>query len=102
MAKAIPRWWLYCLMAIMMAAGTCNTMVAKIQDMLSSNGNAYWHPYFQTASMFVGEFMCLFVYLGDRALNKPQATTEPAAPKTPGLMGKLGPAVFALPAGIDL
>lgn len=88
-------------MAIMMAAGTCNTMVAKIQDMQSSDGNAYWHPYFQTATMFVGELMCLFVYLGDRAINKSQDTAPPA-PKKPGFKAKLGPLIFALPAGIDL
>ena len=88
-------------MGIMATAGTCNTMVAKIQDMLSSDGTAYWHPYFQTATMFVGEFMCLFVYFGDRILNKPK-TVPPSMPKKPGLKAKLGPLIFALPAGIDL
>jgi len=88
-------------MAIMMTAGTCNTMVAKIQDMQSSDGNAYWHPYFQTSTMFAGEFMCLFVYLGDRAINKSQ-DAAPSAPKKPGFKAKLGPLIFALPAFIDM
>ena len=101
MAKMIPRWWLFSLMSIMTVAGTCNTMVAKIQDMLSSDGNIYWHPYFQTATMFVGELMCLFVYLGDRAINVPQIP-KPPAPKKPGIKAKLGPLIFALPAAIDL
>lgn len=88
-------------MAIMMAAGTTNTEVAKIQDMLSSDGNAYRHPYFQTATMFVGEFMCMLVYLCDRALNKQPPPVSPP-PKKVGLLAKLGPLAFALPAGIDL
>lgn len=45
--------------------------------------------------------MCLFVYLGNRAINA-QQIQKPPVPKKQGIKAKLGPVIFALPAAIDL
>lgn len=110
MARFVDKFWLAILMGTMLAAGTINTMVAKIQDMLKSNGKSFNHPYFQTATMFVGELMCLFFYYFTKLFEKkkPAAETEErlttqranARPRT--CKQRLGPMIFALPAVFDL
>ena len=106
MARFVDKFWLAILMAIMLASGTINTMVAKIQDMVKSDGNSYNHPYFQTATMFVGELMCLVFYFIAKLFAKKQPLEEPLQSKIElkpkGCKEKLGPMIFALPAVFDL
>ena len=103
----LERSWVYILMGVMMAAGTVNTIVAKVQDMLSSDGKSFNHPYFQTATMFVGELMCLFFFYFMKLVSKKAedqllpADTKPPVKKK-GCVGCLGPLIFALPAVFDL
>eukprot|EP01137_Pigoraptor_chileana_P026262 Opistho-2@96971 len=53
----------------MLATGTCNTIMTKLQDRISTptgvNGTeeVFDHPYFQTYTMFIGEFLCIFAYI---------------------------------------
>ena len=101
------RSWLYILMGVMLASGTVNTIVAKFQDSMSSDGKTFNHPYFQTASMFVGELMCLlFFYFMKLVSKKPEDQLLPPDSKPPvkkkGCVGYLGPFIFALPAVFDL
>lgn len=66
---------LYTIMATLLASGTCNTIIFKLQDQsvvgTDANGQdiKFNHPYFQCALMFVGEFCCLFLYFGKKYIN---------------------------------
>jgi drug/metabolite transporter (DMT)-like permease len=107
MARFVDKFWLAILMAVMLASGTINTMVAKIQDMVTSDGNSYNHPYFQTATMFVGELMCLVFYFIAKLFAKKQPLEEEPLQikievKSKSCKEKLGPMIFALPAVFDL
>lgn len=107
MARFVDKFWLAILMTIMLASGTINTMVAKIQDMIKSDGNSYNHPYFQTATMFVGELMCLVFYFFAKLFAKKQAQEEESLQtkvdiKPKGCKARMGPMIFALPAVFDL
>ena len=84
-------------MVLMLIAGSGNTLTLKAQDRQSSLGNMYNHPYFQTACMFAGEFLCLFPYLAGRLRH----TSVVKTPKS-GVQGRLGAFIFALPAFCDL
>jgi hypothetical protein len=64
---------LYMIMVFMLVTGTANTIVLKLQDKVvigydpeTGEELEYQHPYFQCANMFVGEFCCIFIYLGKR------------------------------------
>ncbi|VDD95232.1 unnamed protein product [Enterobius vermicularis] len=43
--------------------GSLNTIVAKWTDTIKIERKYFNHPFFQGAVMFLGEFMCFFVYL---------------------------------------
>lgn len=107
MARFLDKFWLAILMTVMLASGTINTMVAKIQDMVKSDGNSYNHPYFQTATMFVGELMCLFFYFFTKLFTKKKTQEEEPLQnkidvKPKSCKERLGPMIFALPAVFDL
>lgn len=53
----------------------------KIQDdtVVDGAGYVYQHPYFQSATMFFGEVLCLLVYYLTMGRKKPD---EPASPNT--------------------
>lgn len=97
MAGPIARWCLHTFMVIMLIAGSCNTLSLKAQDRQNSLEDMYNHPYFQTACMFMGEFLCFFPYLANRFRS-----SQPSKPRKPGLKGRLGAVIFALPAFCDL
>ena len=109
-------------MMLMLAFGTCNTIVMKVQDETvvgEANGKVkvFNHPFFQAANMFVGELMCLFVYFLRRAFTKSKRSGEPgddfdseeAIPVSPGtklaqktqLKTKINPLYLAVPATFD-
>lgn len=52
----------------MLFTGTINTLATKYQDLRNVKGvgngppTPFEHPFFQTAAMFLGELMCLFVF----------------------------------------
>lgn len=75
MSYNISKTSLYLIMLGLLASGTCNTIVFKIQDQQvigqDENGNdlMFNHPYFQCSIMFMGEFCCLFIYFTKKFLN---------------------------------
>ena len=64
-------------MLLMLAFGTLNTVIMKMQDEtivgqnLDGSPKKFTHPYFQCAVMFVGEFTCMFLYLIKRMFSAP-------------------------------
>jgi hypothetical protein len=55
---------LYMVMLGMLISGTANTILMKVQNQTVANGMKFSHPFVQCAVMFIGEFLCLFVYGG--------------------------------------
>jgi hypothetical protein len=59
---------LYSVMILMLAFGTINTVVMKMQDDTIVGKNAdgtdqkFTHPYLQCAIMMLGEILCLIIY----------------------------------------
>ncbi|CAG9320695.1 unnamed protein product [Blepharisma stoltei] len=100
---------IYIFMILMLISGTANTLTAKAMDIVHSEGAKFEHPYFQTASMFFGEVLCLLIYYTMQRINKrkisidskPILGSPPPAPRT-GLYKKLGPFIFVIPAFFDL
>ncbi|CAG9330379.1 unnamed protein product [Blepharisma stoltei] len=67
---------LFVFMLLMLISGTCVTITVKFMDMLKVNGKSFNHPYFQTFSMFIGEFMCLIVYFSLKFLSRPRNNSQ--------------------------
>lgn len=44
------------------AFGAASTIANKGMDSTTSLDHSFYHPYFQTASMFLGELSCLLAY----------------------------------------
>ena len=70
---SIPKWALYCIMAGMLITGTCNTVVIKLNDEVTSLGVVYNHAYIQTAVMFLGELCCFPMYAVKLYIEKTRA-----------------------------
>lgn len=98
-----PRFLVYSFMLGMLIFGTANTLISKAMDL-----EDFSHPYFQCATMFGGEFMCLGGYAIMQWLEKRQTAptsqslvqTQPQAPKT-GLVDRAGKLIFFVPAFFD-
>lgn len=111
----ISKPMLYGIMIGMLATGTLNTMIMKIQDSTQSppdSGCVFTHPYQQGMFMFFGEFACFLLLFAKRAIygheNKPK-TDEDAVPLSPGMaaaveqkkLNKINPIWLAIPASCD-
>lgn len=64
---------LYSLMVLLILFGTGNTIFMKAQDTFHVGGKyanglprIYAHPYVQTTTMFVAQFVCLIIYFGKK------------------------------------
>ncbi|CAG9320696.1 unnamed protein product [Blepharisma stoltei] len=100
----------YIFMILMLISGTANTLTAKAMDIVHSEGSKFEHPYFQTATMFMGEVWCLVIYYIMQWINRKKTkesenipilwTKDP--PQKAGLYKKMGPFIFIIPAFFDL
>ena len=105
MARPVSRWWLWGLMLVMLVTGTLNSVLAKLQYKLTADGMPFRHPYILTLLMFVGESLCFLAYLADKRYagqTPDEVSTAPSQSSTPTLIQRLGVAVFALPAALDV
>lgn len=92
-------------MLVMLVTGTLNSVLTKLQYKLSADGMPFRHPYFLTASMFVGEALCFLAYLADKRYagkTPDDVSTAISRNTTPTLIQRLGVVVFALPAALDV
>ena len=97
---------LYLFMLAMLFFGTANTIVGKAMDLSSARGEIFNHPYFQTAGMFAGEFLCLIYYWLYMKFGEAEATKEPLKPKAAARPNrscteKMGKFVFIIPSFFD-
>lgn len=118
MAVEIENYKLYTIMIMMLIFGTCNTLVMKWQDEIevgpvdpiTKKAPVFTHPYFQCANMFIGEFMCLFVFLGRKYICPPKENKDGDIPTSPGtklaaqhqLRTTINPLYLAIPASCDI
>ena len=92
-------------MGIMLAAGTLSTLVSKALNEQTAQGHYFHHPYFQAASMFIGEAMCLAVYRAYSAFDpsiKSSFNVSVIVTKSDKLISRLGKFVYTLPTFFDL
>ena len=89
---------LYSIMVLMLAFGTCNTVIMKMQDdtvvgtYSDGSPKKFTHPYFQCAVMFVGEFTCMIMYGMKRLCYPAPAQDGPS----------MNPMWIAIPAIFDI
>lgn len=94
----------YMFMGAMLVFGTANTIVAKLMDL---QGFAF--PYFQCASMFLGESLCLILFAIERLRNRGKEQTEAVPHRTETIpktklarvVKRMGKFAFAIPAFFD-
>jgi hypothetical protein len=84
--------------------GTANTIISKAMNQQKSLGYEFNHPYFQTATMFIGETFCLIAYKTFVKNTKPPnpVNGHRANNFSDRLYQKLGNFVFLFPAFFDL
>lgn len=84
--------------------GTANTIISKAMNQQSSLGYGFNHPYFQAATMFIGETFCLIAYKAFAKATKPQNSVYKLETSniSDRLHQKLGNFVFLFPAFFDL
>lgn len=94
---------LYLFMGAMLFFGTANTIAGKAMDLQESRGKVFNHPYFQTAGMFLGEFMCLFYYWIYLKMGKVEVDQNPLTPKPVSrtCRQKMGKFIFIIPSFFD-
>jgi drug/metabolite transporter (DMT)-like permease len=95
---------LYFFMFAMLICGTLNTIAGKAMDLSWSRGSEFNHPYFQTAGMFLGEFMCFLYYFIYKKYDKslvPIKSEQASSSKKKTCLEKMGIFVFIIPSSFD-
>lgn len=86
----------YLFMGCMLIFGSANTLLTKLMDL-----EGFSHPYMQTIGLFIGESMCMAIYLlrklGDKSPPKPLIRRAPRT-KVARFVHRLGIFAFVIPA----
>ena len=85
--------------------GTVGFLVNKEMDQQKSKGKDFNHPYFQAATMFIGESFCFIVYhlfIKSKSNQKETLKASPLLKRKDTLYNKLGSFIFIIPAFFDL
>lgn len=93
----------------MLVFGSMNTIVLKYQDNTHSLGQLFTHPYLQTAIMFLGEFVCMGLFVGKTLYNRSREEKGESVPLSPGaskavekrMRTNINPLLLAIPATCD-
>jgi len=102
MAEKINPLVLYVLMALMVLSGAGLGITLKLMDTMNVKGEDFEHPFFQGMIMFLGESLCIFIYL----IQKYQLIREhgsiqhsPGMVKAveEGMKTQINPLMFAIP-----
>ncbi|EGR31767.1 nucleotide-sugar transporter, putative [Ichthyophthirius multifiliis] len=93
--------FIYFLLICMILAGASNTIVYKLQNSSTLNGKAFYHPFMQAVTMFVGEFSCIFLFLWFKTFKKDQYEQEVLEAKANQLETKMNYFWLIIPAAAD-
>jgi drug/metabolite transporter (DMT)-like permease len=103
MAETINPAMLYFLMAVMVLSGAGLGITLKMMDSVEDkNGDAFEHPFFQSLIMFIGESLCIFVYMFQNYKLVKEYGTIQASPGMvqavqEGMKTDVNPLIFAIP-----
>lgn len=106
MAEAINPVLLYSLMVAMVLSGASLGIILKLQNSVTYKGEDFNHPFFQCLTMFVGESLCIWMYLIEKQYMKRTYGSIEASPgmqnavKT-GMKTKINPLLLAIPMFCD-
>mmetsp|Transcript_6634 Transcript_6634/g.9804 ORF Transcript_6634/g.9804 Transcript_6634/m.9804 type:complete len:373 (+) Transcript_6634:8-1126(+) len=95
---------LYGFMLGLLISGTAKTVVMKAMDLIKVHGSAFKHPYFQSFTLFLGEFVCLCMFMLIKHYKKHRIASSEALiePDRTGIFKKLGKWVFCFSAAFEL
>ena len=99
------RYFIYLFMLGTLMFGTVGFLVNKEMDQQKSKGKDFNHPYFQAATMFIGESFCFIVYhlfIKSKSNQKETLKASPLLKRKDTLYNKLGSFIFIIPAFFDL
>ena len=102
MADTINPTLLYILMALMVLSGAMLGITLKMMDTMVVKNYMFEHPFFQGAIMFVGESLCIFVYMYQRQQLIKEHGSIQASPGMKkaveeGMKTDINPLLFAIP-----
>lgn len=106
MAEKIHPVALYTLMALMVLSGAGLGILLKLQNNVIAKGQPFEHPFIQLLTMFLGEHLCIYVYLiQKRQLVKKYGTYESSPgvqrAKAEGMKTDINPLLLAIPMCCD-
>lgn len=90
----------------MILSGATLGVVLKLQANVTHNGQAFEHPFFLVLVMFIGEALCIFMYMGEKAYLKKTYGSIEESPgmknaRTQGLRTDINPLLMAIPMMCD-
>lgn len=102
MADKINPTLLYVLMALMVLSGALLGITLKMMDSMTVKGYPFEHPFLQGAIMFIGESLCIFVYMYQRQQLVKEHGSIQASPgmrqaAKEGMKTEINPLLFAIP-----
>ena len=104
-SKKMSGWPFYLVMLGMMFAGSCNTILTKLQGDMYALGARYKHSFFQCFLMFLGELTCLVAYgikrFFEKRRQKNMTESERAARNAELATDYINPLLLLIPALFD-
>lgn len=106
MVEKINPMSLYALMVSMVLAGAGLGILLKLQNNVTSKGSRFEHPYIQLLTMFIGEHLCIYVYLFQKRTLVKQYGSVQASPGmqkaiAEGMKTNINPLLLAIPMSCD-
>jgi drug/metabolite transporter (DMT)-like permease len=106
MAEKINPLTLYTLMVMMVLSGAGLGILLKLQNNVVSKGSKFEHPFIQLFTMFLGEHMCIYVYLWQKRQITNQYGSYQASPGVQraiaeGMKTDINPLILAIPMCCD-
>lgn len=106
MAEKISPVALYSLMVAMVLSGASLGILLKLQNSVTSLGKPFEHPFIQLLTMFLGEHLCIYVYLIQKRMIIKEHGSYESSPgvlkaKAEGMKTDINPLLLAIPMCCD-
>ncbi|CAI2370233.1 unnamed protein product [Moneuplotes crassus] len=102
MAETISPYKLWTLIGLLLLSSSLLGIMLKMMDMVEVDGKEFEHPFFQSLIMFVGESLCILVYLFQKYRTVKEYGSVQASPGMrqavqEGMKTDINPLMFAIP-----
>jgi drug/metabolite transporter (DMT)-like permease len=94
----------YAYMGVYLVFGAATTIIIKAMDMITIANRNFAHPYIQCSNLFLGESLCLVVYLSYKSIKRKknrvsryQQLKRAYSASVPSFYAKLGVLSFGIP-----